>query len=71
MNQVKMAPNIEMAIIRVNEVSGKNTLSTVARAMPMLDSIRALTGIPRLLSAPMAAGAWPARDRLNIMRVVI
>ena len=71
MNQVKIAPNIEIAIIRVNELSGYTTLSNVARAMPELDSSNALSGMPFLLSAPMDLGAKPARDRLNIMRVVM
>ncbi len=71
MNQVKIAPNIEIAIIRVNELSGYTTFSRVARAMPELDSNKAFNGIPLLLKAPMDLGAKPARDRLNIMRVVM
>jgi len=71
MNQVKIAPNIEIAIIKVNELCGYTTLSNVARAMPELDSSNAFSGMPLLLKAPMALGAKPARDRLNIMRVVM
>ncbi|MCY1446736.1 hypothetical protein D9M71_633230 [compost metagenome] len=57
MNQVKIAPNIEIAIIKVKELSGYNTLSKVARAMPELDSNKAFSGIPVLLNTPMDLGA--------------
>ncbi|MNV71830.1 hypothetical protein D3C71_1648710 [compost metagenome] len=57
MNQVKMAPNMEIAIIRVKELSGYITFSKVARAMPELDSNKALNGMPLLLNAPIALGA--------------
>ncbi len=68
---VNSAPNIEIAIISVNEVSGYSTFSTVAMAMPLVDSSSAFSGVPLRVSLPSAAGAWPARDRLNIMRVVM
>ncbi|MNH43448.1 hypothetical protein D3C79_1053550 [compost metagenome] len=57
MNQVKIAPNIEIAIIRVNELSGYRMLSKVARAIPELESNNAFNGIPVLLNAPMDFGA--------------
>ncbi|MNP76688.1 hypothetical protein D3C76_1739790 [compost metagenome] len=57
MNQVKMAPNMEIAIIKVNELSGYRMLSKVARAMPELDNNRAFSGIPLLLNLPMDLGA--------------
>ncbi|MNR13993.1 hypothetical protein D3C85_1304380 [compost metagenome] len=57
MNQVKIAPNIEIAIIRVNELSGYRMLSKVARAIPELESNSAFSGIPVLLNTPMDFGA--------------
>ncbi|MNY68567.1 hypothetical protein D3C86_2063540 [compost metagenome] len=52
-----MAPNMEIAIIRVKELSGYITFSKVARAMPELDSNKAFNGMPLLLNAPIALGA--------------
>ena len=49
MNQVKIAPNIEIAIISVNELSGYTTFNKVASAMPELDSSNAFSGMPFLL----------------------
>ncbi|MNJ73593.1 hypothetical protein D3C77_704090 [compost metagenome] len=52
-------------------VSGYITFSTTAMAMPLVDSSSAFSGVPLLVRRPNKAGAWPARDRLNIMRVVM
>ena len=71
MSQVKMPPNIEIAIMRVKELSGKRAFTPVASAMPMLESSRAASGVPREFSTPKRTGASPARERLNIMRVVM
>ncbi|MCY1559817.1 hypothetical protein D9M68_968900 [compost metagenome] len=65
------APNIEIAIISVKAVSGYNTFSTAAIPIPLVDSSNAFSGVPLRVRRPSADGAWPARDRLNIMRVVM
>ena len=39
--------------------------------MPTQERANAFTGIPRALIRPNAAGACPARDSENIIRVVI
>ena len=66
-----MAPKDEMDTISVNADCGATTLRTAATATPMLDSSSACSGTPRALSVPKRRGASPARDRLNIMRVVM
>ncbi|MNG95033.1 hypothetical protein D3C79_540560 [compost metagenome] len=70
-SQVKQAPYTEIDIITANDFSGAAILSTIETIIPTQESASALTGIPRLLSRPSAAGACPARDSENIMRVVI
>ncbi|OQV65005.1 hypothetical protein AK51_25830 [Serratia nematodiphila DZ0503SBS1] len=70
-SQVKQAPYTEIDIMAANDVSGATRLSTIDTTMPMHDIASALTGMPRRLTRPNAAGACPARDSENIMRVVI
>ena len=50
---------------------GNSTFSTVASAMPIDDNSSAETGVPRALNSPNRRGAYPARARLNIIRVVM
>src|ERR1700677_1571240 len=69
--QVNSAPKIAIENIRVKDASGNNTFSTVASAMPIDDNSSAETGVPRALSSPNRRGAYPARARLNIIRVVM
>ena len=71
MNHVNMAPNMATAIISMKDCSGLMMLNSVATAMPRQDSSSAGSGTPREFTRPSTAGAWPARERLNIMRVVM
>ena len=50
MNQVKMAPNIDIPIMNAYEVSGSRTFTPAARNMPKVDMRRAITGTPLLLT---------------------
>lgn len=52
MAQVKSAPQLEIAIMIVNDASGYRTLRTVAMAMPAQEWSSAATGMPRALSSP-------------------
>ena len=70
-SHANIVPKAEIDTMRIYADLGETTLSTAANAMPRLESSSACTGTPRRLSVPKRRGAWPARDRLNIMRVVM
>jgi len=69
-SHVNSAPNIAIAIITVNAVSGDSATSTAATATPLVEIQSAARGTPFAPSRPNTAGARRARDRLNIIRVV-
>ena len=56
-SQVKQAPYTEIDIMAANDVSGATRLSTIETTMPIHDIASALTGMPRRLTRPNAAGA--------------
>ena len=69
MPQVSIAPNIDKEIITGKALPGSMLYTIAATAMPLADSINAFIGTPLSLILPKNAGASPARDKLNIMRV--
>ena len=68
MNQVKIAPNIEIPIKNGYDDS-MNTCSKAARTIPPVETSNANIGIPFLLIFLNAFGASPASASEYIMRV--
>ena len=68
--QINGPPKNATPIRNRNAVLLNLQFNAIAAAIPRLDARTAATGIPRLLSLPRIAGAYPPRDSENNIRAV-